>query len=280
MRYTLAKSALILTIAAGPTQGADATTLIPVFETAAFQSGATIDNLFFPLTGQQTRTYQGAFEDEGEIVVESFQLSYGGLGPVLMGVQTQVQRDRAFENGIIVEDTFDYYAQDTDGNVWYFGEDVTNYEYDDEGNLLGTNDSSSWLAGVNNALPGFIMPAVDALKVEYFQEYAPDDDAVDIAETQASGLTVDVDFGTFTDVRQVFETNPLDPESREYKYYASGFGLILVEEGLDLNFENPELTVELISSVTPVPIPAALPLLCSGIAAFGAVSRRRNKRTA
>ena len=91
---------------------------------------------------------------------------------------------------------------------------------------------------------------------------------------------LDIDFGSFTNVRQVFETNPLEPDAREYKYYASGFGLILVEEGLDLNFQNPEISVELISSVTPVPVPAALPLLFSGIAAFGVAARRRNKQSA
>lgn len=67
---------------------------------------------------------------------------------------------------VIVDDTFDYYAQDADGNVGYFGEDASNYVYDDDGDFVETNDSSSWPAGVNDALPGFIMSAVDSLNVE------------------------------------------------------------------------------------------------------------------
>lgn len=258
------------------TPAVQAVTLLPVFDTATFINGAAIDNPYFNATNQATRTYQGTKEEDGEIITESFQFSYGGLGPTLMGVQTQILRDRAFEDGVIVEDTFDYYAQDSDGNVWYFGEDVTNYVYDDGGNLVETNDSSSWLAGVNDALPGFIMPALDALNVEYFQEFAPNDDAVDKAQTFATGLTVAIDFGTFQNVRQVLETNPLDPDSVEFKYYAYGVGLILVEDGLDGNFANPEISVALIST-TPVPVPAALPLLSSALAGLSMLTRRRNR---
>ena len=60
-------------------------------------------------------------------------------GPKILRVRTTTVLDRAFEDDLLVEQTRDYYAQDTDGNVWYMGEDVKNYEYDDDGKLIDTN---------------------------------------------------------------------------------------------------------------------------------------------
>ena len=61
----------------------------------------------------------------------------------MRGVETTVIRDTVYEDDLIIEDTFDWYAQDTAGNVWYFGEIVVNYEYDDEGNFIGVNNDGA-----------------------------------------------------------------------------------------------------------------------------------------
>ena len=108
------------------------------------------------------------------------------------GLQTVVQRlarERALletlfntiEDGVLVERTRDYYAQDTDGNVWYMGEDSVAFEYDDDGNLTGTSTEGSWRAGRNKARPGYAMPATPELGFRYFQEFAPKDEALDQA---------------------------------------------------------------------------------------------------
>ena len=65
------------------------------------------------------------------------------LNKTILGVNAHVVRDTAYENGVLVEDTLDYYAQDKEGNVWYFGEDVLNYRYDDDGNYLSTDQRRS-----------------------------------------------------------------------------------------------------------------------------------------
>jgi hypothetical protein len=220
---------------------------LPDFEAAVFEHRAPVDNPYFPLVEDITRVFTGQRQEDTTTITERFELTTLGRGPTILGVKTTVVRDRAFENNVLVENTLDYYAQDTAGNVWYFGEDVTNFLYDDTGNLVGTNMEGSWRAGVNDALPGFIMPADLTVGFNYYQEFAPNDEALDQGTTNAVGQTVAIDFGTFSNVLKVLETTELDPDFREFKYYAPGQGLVFVEEGLDANLMNPELTFELVS---------------------------------
>jgi hypothetical protein len=257
-----------------PCGGAHSAPFLPDFAAATFVPGAPVDNRYFPLLEDRTRVFTGQKEEDGEVVTERFELTVLGRGPTILGVPTTTQRDRAFEGGLLVEDTFDYFAQDTAGNVWYFGEDVTNFVYDDEGNLISTNDESAWRAGVNGALPGYIMPADLTVGFNYYQEFAPADEALDQAETFAVGL----DIGDFTDVLQVFETTELEPDAREFKYYAPGIGLIRAEEGLDRNLRNPEITFDLVSAAAaPVPEPATVTLLGLGLAGMLANGVRRRR---
>jgi hypothetical protein len=240
---------------------------LPDFGAATFVPSAPIDHPYFSLLDNNTRVFMS---DSGD---ERFELKTVGAGPTILGVQTLARRDRAFEEGLLVEDTFDYYAQDTAGNVWYFGEDVTNYLYDADDNLIGTNNESAWRAGVNGALPGFIMPADLTVGFNYYQEHAPSDDALDQGTTFAILGSVTTDMGTFSDVLQVFETSELDVTAREFKYYApGGVGLILVEEGLDVSLMNPETTLQLVA-VIPEPSIAALLICGLGLCVAGA---RRN----
>ena len=244
--------------------------LLPDFSAAVFVPGAPISNPYFPLLDDLTRIYT-ATDAEGNPVDERFELTRAGAGPTILGVATTQRLDRSFEDGLLVEETFDFYAQDTAGNVWYLGEDVTNYVYDADGNLIGTNSSSAWRAGVNGALPGFAMPATQILGQSYFQEFAAADDALDQAETSAIGLTLIVGGTTFSGVVQVYETTSLDPDAREFKYYAPGVGLILAEEGLDESRRNPELTLAL---TTAVPEPSSALLLLLGVPLLAAWRRR------
>lgn len=247
--------------------------ILPEFDASQFLPGAPIDNPYFPLLDSNTQVFIS--REEGE--ANRFELQVVGAGPNILGVQTTARRDRDFEDGLLVEDTFDYFAQDKAGNVWYLGEDVTNYLYDDSGNLIGTNNDSAWRAGVNDAKPGFIMPADLTLGFNYYQEFAPEDEALDQGTTFGIKDLVSVEFGDFLDVLQVLETSELDPDSREFKYYARGQGLILVEEGLDLNLKNPEETFELASVSAPIPEPAILTLFGLGLAGIASIAARKKK---
>jgi hypothetical protein len=189
-------------------------------------------------------------------------------GPTILGVQTRTVHDVVYQNGKLVETTEDHYAQDTNGNVWYMGEDATNFLYDANGNPTGMNHEGSWRGGVNGALPGFAMPSNLTVGFSYFQESAQADNSVDQAQTFAVGKTIAIPLGTFPNVLQVLETSAVEPDVREFKFYAPGVGLILDQDLLDPNLENPQFQLQL-TSLSVVPLPPAFGLLASALAALG-----------
>ncbi|HLO34132.1 MAG TPA: hypothetical protein VK249_33615 [Anaerolineales bacterium] len=144
------------------------------------------------------------------------------------GVQATVVRDTVSSGDQIVEDTFDWFAQDKYGNVWYVGESVDNYV---GGVLVG--HAGSWEWGVDGALPGIIMWADPSAHIdeEYHQEYY-----VGKAEDMGSVLSVDeslsVPFGSFERVVKTLDFSHLETNAQEQKFYAPGIGLI---EELDVN---------------------------------------------
>ena len=141
------------------------------------------------------------------------------------GVECIVVRDRVYLDGLLIEDTHDWFAQDDDGNVWYMGEEVVNYEYDDD-NLLGTDDEGSWEAGVDGALPGIVLWASPMAGAPYRQEYY-EDEAEDMAIVVATGVTVVLgDGSTFPNCLQTLEWSPLESSALEYKYYAPDIGVV------------------------------------------------------
>ena len=250
---------------------AHAQPVLPDFDAATFTPMAPVTNPYFPLLDGLTRIFES---DDG---VERFEFTVLGAGPTILGVPTTVRRDRAFEEGLLVEDTFDFFAQDTAGNVWYFGEDVTNYVYDDEGKLVSTNTGSSWRAGVNDAKPGFIMPADAASKIgfHYYQEFAPDDEALDEGTHHALLATFETSVQGYGNVLQVLETTAVEPDSRGFKFYAPGVGLVAEAEGLNPALQNPERTFELAKAV---PEPSAGWLMSFGALAVGAAGLARTRR--
>ena len=219
--------------------------ILPDFSTAVFLPGAPIDNPYFPLAEGTVLSYSGSKvdEDSGETEHESNDVFVSFDKKMIEGVETFVVRDTAYLNGVLVEDTLDWYAQDTAGNVWYLGEISYNYEYDDDGLYLGTDNDGSWQAGVDGALPGWIMPAEPAVGDSYYQEFFPGE-AVDEALVVSLDAEISTGLGDFNGVLQTEETTALEPDVLEFKYYVPGVGLVLVEEDIDEEGE-PELTVEL-----------------------------------
>jgi hypothetical protein len=261
-------------LAIGAPHAAGAAPVLPDFGAATFSSGAPIDNLYLPWkVGARSAQVARGFDD-GEPFEERDEQTVLGEGPTIGGVVTTTVLDKSYEDGALVEETSDYYAQDSDGNVWYMGEDSVAFEYDDEGNLIGTSTAGSWRAAVNGALPGYAMPGMVDVGFEYYQEFAPNDDALDTGETFAVLDSLEVGGIVYRDVLQVFETTELEPDSREFKYYAPTVGLIRVEEGLDASLSNPELTFDRVE-VAPIPLPPGLVLIGTAVVGLFAFGRRQ-----
>ena len=138
-------------------------------------------------------------------------------------------QDQEFDDDLLVDDTLSYYAQDTDGNVWLLGQSITEYEYDDAGNLIEIDDDESWLAGEGQSLPGLIMKANPETGEAYYQRFDIGE-AEDQAEIVHSNTSVLLDLGDFTNVVQIEEYSALEPDEFDYRYYAPGVGQILTEE--------------------------------------------------
>src|SRR5882724_8754090 len=177
-----------------------------------------VNNKFFPLKPGTTFFYEGLKDgiparDETRVTHQT---------KTILGVKCTEVHDQAFENGILVEDTLDWYAQDIYGNVWYFGEDSK--ELDPAGNVISTE--GSWEAGVDDAEPGIIMEANPQVGDRYHQEFARG-----VAEDMARVLSLEestcVLYGCFDHLLLTRETTRLDPGVVEQKYYAENVGFIL-----------------------------------------------------
>lgn len=139
----------------------------------------------------------------------------------ILGIAATVVHDQGYLDGVLVEDTFDWYAQDTQGNVWYMGEDSRQIQ---NGVVVGTE--GSWEAGVNGASAGLIMLAHPKVGTQYQQEFAAGV-AEDMAKVLSLSATAEVVYGAFTGCLKTEEWTPLEQGVREAKFYAPGVGLVL-----------------------------------------------------
>jgi hypothetical protein len=176
-----------------------------------------VDNPYFPLTPGTTRVYEGETEDG----LERIEVVVTHDTREILHISCIVVRDTVSLDGELVEDTFDWYAQDNDGNVWYMGEDSKEYE---DGEVVST--AGSWEAGVDGAQPGIIMQANPQVGAAYRQEYYAGE-AEDMAEVLSLTETASVPYGSFDALLMTKEWTPLEPGVAEQKYYAAGTGLVL-----------------------------------------------------
>jgi len=175
---------------------------------------AAVNNPLLPLVSGTRYVYQG-----GE---ETIEVTVTNDSKEILGVTTIVVHDVVSVDDEIIEDTYDWYAQDKAGNVWYFGEDTKEYE---GGKVVSTE--GSWEAGVDGAKPGIVMHATQPpIGIPYRQEYYACE-AEDMAEVVSLSESVIVPYGSFDNCLQTREFTPLEPDVNEYKSYAPGVGLML-----------------------------------------------------
>ena len=236
-------SILLLGLAAGPVTavngGACKVPYRVSIDPASFTDSAgnpnAIDNRYFPLIPGTTWTYDG--QKEGAALHDVMTVTPDTR--TILGVTVTVVRDTAWEDGLLAEDTFDWYAQDDAGNVWYFGEDTR--EFDEQGNVETT--VGSWEAGQGPNLPGILMLADPRSGRTYRQEFGPGV-AVDMATVLTLNRHLTLPAGSYRQVVETKEYSCLE-KGLDHKFYAPGTGLI-AELALANGQEHIELT-----SVTP-----------------------------
>jgi len=180
---------------------------------------AGIDNTYLPFIPGSGWMYEATLEDgtvernEIEVLQETRDVN---------GVTATVVHDVVYVDGRIVEETYDWYVQDKNGNVWYLGEAVDNYE---DGVIVDHNGSWEW--GMDGALPGIVMWADPAAHVneKYYQEYYAGE-AEDQGQVLSVNEKVTVPFGSFDNVVKTYDFSSLDPDLQENKFYAAGIGVI------------------------------------------------------
>jgi hypothetical protein len=171
-----------------------------------------VDNEYLPMKPGSTFVYEGGAEhDEMRVTHQTRKV---------MGVECIVVDDRAWEDGKLIEKTYDWFAQDKEGTVWYFGEDTKEYE---NGKVVSTK--GSWEAGVDGAKPGIIMQGDPKVGESYRQEYYKGE-AEDQAKVQSLNASVSVPYGSFDHVLVTREWTRLEPSYDEHKYYARGVGQV------------------------------------------------------
>lgn len=201
----------------------------------------TDPNSYFPLLPGTVFVYEGETEEGSERNV----VTVTDETREIEGVECTVVRDQVFVDDTLTEDTQDYFAQDLDGNVWYFGEDTL--EIDEDGFL---NIDGSWRAGEEGAKAGLIMRAAPFVGDIYRQEFALGE-AEDAAQTLSLTEEVSVAQGDYTNCLMSSEFTPLEPDALEYKYYAPGVGFVLAVDA------ESGRRLELIEVTQPLSGPAA-----------------------
>ena len=210
------------------------------FDANNFNTPLVIDNMYWPLVPGTVIRFIG--DDGDECVLSVFEVTNNvkTFTGIYSPVEARVISDKEYldeecdgdeTDNLLLEETSDWYAQDDFDNIWYFGEYTVSYEYDDDGNLIGSDEGGSFEAGVDGAEPGYIMLAEPEKGMTYHQEYyegeAEDMGKVKTVDAEVSLELQDAEFDGCVVIK---EWNPLDSATIEHKYFCPYDGLVLVRE--------------------------------------------------
>jgi len=178
-----------------------------------------IDNPYWPMRPGSRWVYR---ETDGHGGVQHVEVTVTNQTKMISGIETRVIHDLVTTpKGEKVEDTLDWYAQDSKGNLWYLGEDTKEYE-----NGKVTSTEGSWEDGVDGAEAGIIVPAEPKQGLTYREEYYAGH-AEDAAEVLGVNGKAQVPFGRFSGAMMTRNYSGIEPNVEELKYYARGVGPVL-----------------------------------------------------
>ena len=203
---------------------------LPFFHASAFDTSN--DNPYLSMDNIRSTYVYKAETDEG-LVRDYIYFKPASENITIYGVECTVVYDvewlwvEELSKWVKLEETDDWHAWDEDGNFWYFGEETTEYLYNDEWESTGTSNEGSWKAGVDGALPGIILLADptpgDCVLQEYYEGEAEDRGKV----LRLNGNVCDQ---CEKDCLVTKEWTKLEPGNVEHKYYAPVLGLVYIEE--------------------------------------------------
>jgi hypothetical protein len=210
----------------------------PDFDPANFEDPLSIGdgvtpNPNFPLVQGYQWVYHVAVDDQTE---QTITVTVTDRIKLIEGVTCVVVTDQVEENGVVIEDTEDWHAQDKDGNVWYCRElskTLETFEGDVPQEPELVDIEGSWKTGRDGDKPGIIMFAEPQVGNVYRQEFAlgTAEDAAEVISTSGSEKTPAASCDGNCLVTRDFSA--LEPDVEENKYYKPGVGLMLeVDNGI------------------------------------------------
>ena len=184
--------------------------------------GAVTPNPWFPLVTGNHWVYEGDGETIDVVVTAETKL--------IDGITCVVVVDTASDEGVVVEITRDWYAQDVDGNVWYCGEIAKNFEIfegDDPETPELVDIDGSWKSGRDGSEAGMLLPFDPQPGTVIRQEVAYGE-AEDVIRIESVSETESAPGGACAgDCLLTTDFTPIEPDVEENKYYAPGIGLIV-----------------------------------------------------
>ena len=185
----------------------------PAIDPSNFQG--VVDNPWFPLKPGSRYVYTGV--KDGKTARDVYVVTSGTK--LIEGVPCVIVSDKLYLSGNLEEKTSDYYTQDRQGNVWYFGEDTE--ELDKNGKV--TSREGSWLSGQDGSQPGIFMEANPVVGHSFRQEYYAGH-AEDQFQAVSLASAIKVPYGSFTSALLTKEWTTLEPGVIDHKYYVKGIG--------------------------------------------------------
>jgi hypothetical protein len=177
----------------------------------------SIDNQYWPMRPGSHWVYREVENREAQRV----DVTVTNRTKMLGGIEARVVHDRVSRNGETLEDTYDWYAQDSDGNLWYLGENTAEYE----NGKLKTKEGS-WAYGADGAEAGVVVPASPKQGMSYREEYYAGH-AEDAAEVLNVGSQVQVPLGRYQGAMLTRNFSSIEPTVEEMKLYAKGVGPVM-----------------------------------------------------
>jgi hypothetical protein len=207
------------------------------FDPATFDNPTNIDNPWHPMAPGTRYVYEGTTTEKNQAIAHRLEFTVTDLTKEIQGVQTVVAWILDYSDGELVEKEIAFYAQDNDGNVWYFGEHPEEYN---DGKFV---EAPTWIAGIQNARAGIKMQADPRVGTpSYSQGWGPEVLWTDRARVSSLGQETCTPLGCYEDVQVVEEYNREEPDAIQLKYYAPGVGNVRVGwEGADAQQEVLEL---------------------------------------